>query len=391
MAGQEFGDRIKFWHDGHDIYGHYEWKEVHESIRSYGVAEEVHMSDDILSATEPNQKISLGIQIDTTTGAVPPSSDVFVIKEISHKGKGLVATEDIPKGTRVLAEKPLFTVSSSGQKSSAFNKTIAEKLRNLDKDDQRAFLELHNNWVGNSPLGGIVRTNALPLGPASPQGGVFLTASRINHSCNPNTQHTWNSKLSMETIHATQVIAKGEEITISYIGEGEFKTRNEKFWGSFGFVCSCDLCSLPEAERSDREGRRVKMEVLDQSIGSAMQMFRNPARSLAEARELIDLFKQENINDARVPRAYYDAFQIAVSHGDLARARAFATKALETRTICEGGDSPEVEKVRGLMENPMKHPSYQALSNRWQMKAKDLPRGLGEKEFESWLWERVNF
>ena len=35
LAQQLFGPRIERWHEGSDQFGHYDWAEVHKSIRSY--------------------------------------------------------------------------------------------------------------------------------------------------------------------------------------------------------------------------------------------------------------------------------------------------------------------------------------------------------------------
>jgi hypothetical protein len=40
----------------------------------------------------------------------------------------------------------------------------------------------------------------LPLG-GSNSGGMFLEASRINHPCQPNTQHTLNDERGHLTVH----------------------------------------------------------------------------------------------------------------------------------------------------------------------------------------------
>lgn len=44
----------------------------------------------------------------------------------------------------------------------------------------------------------------------------------------------------------------------------------------------------------------------------------------SDAHELLRLLGEEDIIDARVPRLYYDAFQVAIANGDQARARVFA-------------------------------------------------------------------
>jgi hypothetical protein len=47
------------------------------------------------------------------------------------------------------------------------------------------------------------------------------------------------------------------------------------------------------------------------------------------------LFREEDICDASIPRAYYDAFQIAIGHGDKARTKIFAERAYMARMIVE--------------------------------------------------------
>lgn len=79
--------------------------------------------------------------------------------------------------------------------------------------------------------------------PGSSPGGIFPIISRINHSCRPNTQHTWNSLKKQETNHAISIIKKGEEITISYNFGGPSERRRLRMKESFNFDCTCDICS----------------------------------------------------------------------------------------------------------------------------------------------------
>jgi len=51
----------------------------------------------------------------------------------------------------------------------------------------------------------------------------------------------------------------------------------------------------------------------------------------SDAHELLRLLGEEDIIDARVPRLYYDAFQVAIANGDQARARVFAQRAHAAR------------------------------------------------------------
>jgi SET domain-containing protein len=175
------------------------------------------------------------------------TSKLYISTPILGKGQGLIAVQDISKGTRFLSEKPLFQIQSFGSELPVIEKEIERKFNLLSQYDQRAFFSLHNSTPGDSyPLTGIVKTNALSLGPGSSVGGIFPMISRINHSCRPNTQHTWNTSIEHETIHAIRDIKKGEEITISYNLGGPSQPRMQRLKRSFGFDCTCDLCSLAD-------------------------------------------------------------------------------------------------------------------------------------------------
>jgi hypothetical protein len=93
-----------------------------------------------------------------------PTSKLYILTPLPGKGQGLIAVQDISRGTRILSEKPLFRIPSFGSGQPAIEKTIERKLNLLSQDDQRTFLSLHNNTPGGSyPLAGVAKTNALPL------------------------------------------------------------------------------------------------------------------------------------------------------------------------------------------------------------------------------------
>jgi len=267
-------------------------------------------------------------------------------------------------------------------------KRLTENLSLLSQDGRRAFLSLYNNTPGDSyPLSGIVRTNALPLGTSASEGGLFPEASRINHACVPNCQHTWNDNIGEETIHAVRHISKGEEITISYADTGTFESRRRHLKKSFAFDCTCELCSLLEAAREVSDNRQSEIKRLDELIGDESRLFSNPDRCLEDVHTLLALLEAENITDARVPRAYYDALQIAIAHGDQARAKVFAQRAYEARLCCEGDDSPLTTRMKSLVTRPAEHRLF-GTSSRWRLSEKMIPKTLEGERFEAWLWRR---
>lgn len=317
------------------------------------------------------------------------TSKVYMITSLPGKGQGLVAVQDIPKGMRILSDKPLFRTERFGSAHPAdLETTIASKVNLLSQDDRRGFLSLYNNASHSSyPLSGIVKTNALPLGTNASEGGLFPEASRINHACVPNCQHTWNDNIGEETIHAVRPISKGEEITISYADIGTFENRRRHLKKSFGFDCTCELCSLPEIARGISDRRQTEIKRLDELLGDGSRLLSNPERCLEDVHTLLTLLEAENITDARLPRAYYDAFQIAIAHGDQARAKVFAQRAYEARLCCEGDDGPLTARVKSLVARPAAHSLF-GTSSRWRSSTKMVPKTLEGERFEDWLWRR---
>ncbi|CZT11988.1 uncharacterized protein RAG0_15988 [Rhynchosporium agropyri] len=242
IAQTRFGSRIRFWHEGADEFGVYNWNEVYESLRSYEQPDELETASSIaqlLSGTDPIEEL----------GVAP-----FEIKDILGKGKGLVARFNISKGTRLVCEEPLLTVGP--MPPDELERFLATKLKAISRETQRQFLSLHNNLPGKNPFSGIFKTNALPCGSGSSIGGVYPTLCLINHSCMPNAHNNWNSAEEHETIYAIRSIKKGDEITIS-------------------------------------DNRRVQIQNLDEAIGDPFRMMSSPQESLRDCYSLIQVLDQE--------------------------------------------------------------------------------------------------
>ena len=392
VAHGYFGSRIQVWHEAADIWGFYNWQEVNDSIDSYkqvfyalftiGLSSKLFQPDELEIPTSTAQYM-LGTDPISELN-LPP----FNIQQVPGKGKGLVARFNIGKGKLIISEKPLLTMSNISSISLA-ESTIAAKLKTLSRTDQRLFLSLHNNFPGKHPFSGIVRTNALPCGPDSVTGGVYPTICLINHSCLPNAHNNWNSEAKCETIHATRFIKAGEEITISYDKGGPYDARRAHLKNAFGFVCSCSLCILPPADLQASDARRYQIQLLDEAIGDPERVIMRPEESLADCHSLLQVLEEEYKDGAGVlmARVYYDAFQISITHGDQARASAFAEKGYRSRVMCEGEDSPETQQIKSLMENPAKHRNFGA-SNRWKTTKGLIPKGLDTVGFEKWLWRQ---
>lgn len=315
---------------------------------------------------------------------------MYEIQDVPGKGKGLVATRAIPKGTRILSEKPIITVPEHTTMSSEQLATlISKQVDALSKNHQQEFLALHNihtfNDVGQKYLG-IIRTNGLPANDG--EAGIFLQACRINHACDNNAQKNWNENIKRHTVHALRDIEKGEEITIYYMGaDWDRETRIRKLQEQFKFICSCGLCSLPPVQSQESDKRLDQIFRLDKLIGQGGLMGIFPLQKLHYVDQQVRLYNEQDPNDVGLPRAYFDAAQIAIAHGDLARAQIFVDRAVDGWSCAEGDDSDRVIEYRALANNMSEHKLY-GLSMKWKTAVNDVPQGLDPAELEDWLWRR---
>ena len=73
---------------------------------------------------------------------------------------------------------------------------------------------------------------------------LFSLLCLVNHSCEPSTVarfSSWKGR-AMVRLEALRDIEAGEELTMSYIDEGESLEERKVALASYGFVCGCDKC-----------------------------------------------------------------------------------------------------------------------------------------------------
>ncbi|CAM6111450.1 unnamed protein product [Calypogeia fissa] len=234
------------------------------------------------------------------------TSKLYTLEAIPGKGRGLVAAQDIARGTRVISEKPLFKVPNRIRVPMVLGSVdpvatfVASELSRLSRDEQRAFLSLHNNFPGTSnPFTGILLTNGFGIDNDAKEGGLFVEIARINHACRPNCFQSWNEITEHQNIHAVRCIRKGEEITVNYYGgRGSFdstRARRRLVKSSFNFDCVCELCSLPAIEQAFSDTRRSEIERLNNVVGDAFRVLFIPDKSFEDAYTMLKLLEAEKI------------------------------------------------------------------------------------------------
>ncbi|KAI9836771.1 MAG: hypothetical protein M1819_000936 [Sarea resinae] len=306
---------------------------------------------------------------------------IYAFRDVLGKGKCLVAIENISKGTRILSEKPIIKVPQHEPESEQLLASVCQQVDALSEHQRRAFLSMHNIHVYRNAAEqylGIEQTPS-PLKPTEVKAGCFS-----KHAKN------WNENIKQHTVHALRDISEGEEITIYYLGiHNSREARREALQAGFGFTCSCHLCSLPPEQSRESDSRLDEIYRLDSLIdrGGIEGIWSSPLRTLRYVDQQVCLYNEQGPDDAGLARAFFDAAQIAITHGDLARGRIFAERAVSAWRIANGGDSTEVVEYGILARDPSKHELH-GISMKWRTTIDEAPCGLEPKDFEDWLWRR---
>ncbi|KAH7716363.1 SET domain-containing protein [Aphelenchoides avenae] len=199
------------------------------------------------------------------------------VVDIPGKGKGVVATQDIKKGTLLLVSKA-FAIVKRDAPPLELPKTLEKKLR-LHREKAAEVAALHYGGARNA---GAMTWKSLMTAPRlmaickynsfatvtyddeRPQMcGLWLLASYFNHSCLQNVHRTFYGDVIC--VHATMDIKKGEEITLSYHTAFDiYKHRAARLMRGHDVVCDCRLCELDRADPRREERDQLVEDMLKQ-------------------------------------------------------------------------------------------------------------------------------
>ncbi|KAH8798507.1 hypothetical protein F5884DRAFT_813542 [Xylogone sp. PMI_703] len=155
------------------------------------------------------------------------------IRHTENKGLGIFALCDIEPGTALLYEAPLITLIDTGARADPLDIAV----NSLSSEKRKSFLSLHHfsRNFNESRNRSIVYSNGYSI-KSDLATGVFEVASRINHSCVPNSQYVWKERLGRMVFWNHFKLLQGEEVTVDY---GHRKSILKKI---YGFDCICGGC-----------------------------------------------------------------------------------------------------------------------------------------------------
>lgn len=300
--------------------------------------------------------------------------------------------ERISKGTRILSEEAVVTVSEPVS-SERLRTSICQQVEALSEHQRQAFLSMHNIHPYRDAAEqylGIVVTNSLPAQAVGDKGAIFLDACRINHACDNNAQKNWNEKIKRHTVHALRNINKGGEITITYLGPlKNLKSRQKALQDKFGFTCLCRLCSLRPEQSQESDSRLEEIHRLDGVIDQlgAEGILVSPLQTLCYSDQQVRLYNDQGRDDIGFAQAFVNAAQLVIANSDLARGCFFAERAGSVWKTTLGGDRTQAIKHLALAQDPSKYELF-GISMKWKTKVDEAPQGLEPRDFEDWLWRK---
>ena len=183
---------------------------------------------------------------------------VEVVKVSDVVGFGLVVPQGAPAGTTLIEEAPLYRREEGERMAdsvAAFQKMTSEKRSKLlSMAASPGPAEKEAGYYGDDlHFVRVLRTNSVAIvGKIKGNGGaVYETSCRANHSCKPNAALCVQEDGTMH-LKALRDLSPGEDIQVSYIGEGDLlrsTDHRQKRLGHWGFLCQCERCTGAEDTR----------------------------------------------------------------------------------------------------------------------------------------------
>jgi hypothetical protein len=232
--------------------------------------------------------------------------------------QGLFATEKIEEGTRIISERPLFTLPAPGDQlyelMLAYHNLpksgqeriwnlrpaapeASEQLRNLRFLTDRLAFDLQNiifkseairteeeeatldemapklqnamniwrvaaRWHANRcSMTDLPMEQRAGLPKGTPITGLFIERAQIRHSCVPNCFASYDANLGRLNVHVTHDIVAGEELTLSAFADTNYyknaEHRKEEL-SAWGLTCNCEACDEKHAKFKTHEAARQR-------------------------------------------------------------------------------------------------------------------------------------
>jgi hypothetical protein len=277
------------------------------------------------------------------------------MRPIAGKGVGVVATQRILAGGKILEETPL--VKGPG---GIVKETFQTYLKELSNIARQKVLGLYNAFPEDKEVG-ILITNRYGLGPEGELCGLFEKLSRVNHSCQPNCERCWDHEREVETLYALRCVEAGEELTVAYF-DGSEMTRAERqglISASWRFECMCECCSLTGAALGASEERRTFLKSLSRLLPNIP-----PHKLFDLVKKALRLMDEEGLLGSPKALMCGYAYQMALSMRNVEDAKSFAEAKYRQYLLATGSNSRWTKEMLDQVRNPSCHRLWNPVRSR---------------------------
>ncbi|OAG40213.1 hypothetical protein AYO21_05496 [Fonsecaea monophora] len=190
-----------------------------------------------------------------------PEEEFLEVRSTADRGLAVFAARKIKAGTLVLVERALIALDKDEENDYG---AVERAFSRLSRAEQKMYLRLFDAQKSRmSRVVSIYYSNCYNCETFRPggQGGSAIGAlsSRINHSCVPNVQFSFDEARNEMRFYAIRDIPRGKEVCSNY-DKAVFEVaakRQRKQQMYYGFVCRCEACD-PKTEfwaKSDERRR----------------------------------------------------------------------------------------------------------------------------------------
>jgi hypothetical protein len=278
---------------------------------------------------------------------------------------GMIATRTIERGDLIKAHPAIGIFHNDAVDRSLpnyaqhFAPLMKLAVDQLPLSSKNKFLSMAAHNESQEPYIERIYTNTFAEDIGGEEHSIVIPeTARLNHDCRPNAMYHFNPHTFTHYTHASRTIHAGEEITITYVDPLQTRlTRRKAIKRSWGFDCSCSLCSQ-SASFVRESNRRIKAIVeLHAAFGKSGQASRTITGTPEMAELLISLYEQERLT-ATVADAYRLAAWSYAAVGNEWIAKKWAMKAVETGLINDGPRDEGVKDIQLLLANMTEHWSW---------------------------------
>jgi len=256
------------------------------------------------SSSEELKKLSISsgnkehIEVQTNPSSTVPGkgNPSYKLAAIAGKGMGVIAARNIKRGDVVLKELPVLQYKSQGSYEKDYHQMLQiyhSRFQKLSNHIQKEIMNLYCNPITQEEVKdclassltldveenetafkfvSICKTNGFEIaherdnfsyGDDNSSEGLYLVASRFNHSCIPNVH--WFFEKNTITLKAVRQISQGDELCSSYLDPTRLtmpptiRATRDHLSLYNGFNCICSLCYPKDTKMSKEiEMHRIK-------------------------------------------------------------------------------------------------------------------------------------